>query len=172
MNMNTKRLVIFLACSCLLLTACSSSSSSSSSSPAVTQAEGKAKIGPCGGITVAQAASILHVAPADIAGPQHFSTFSCVYRSHKDFYTSMTFNVYVEASATLAQRKLAADKDGLAFLSPIVAVGHLGDEAWRAPDPRVRRLLMRKGRVWLDVVTPGDEAAQRKVAEIVLEHLP
>lgn len=143
----------------LLLAACSSSSSS--------QAPASAKIGPCGGLTVAQAAAILHIPVADVKGPQHFSTFSCVYRSRKDFYTSMTFNVYVEPSAAQAQRKLDAVKDGLAYLSPIDPVDHLGDGAWRAPDSRVRRLLMRKGNVWLDVVTPGDQASQVRIAEIV-----
>jgi hypothetical protein len=113
----------------------------------------------------------LHVAPTDVVGPQHLSTFTCIYRSRKDFYTSMTFNVYVEPSAAQAARKLAALRDGLADLSPIQAVDHLGDEAWRAPDPRVRRLLMRKGNVWLDVVTPGDGTSQVAVAKIVLAHL-
>lgn len=150
--------------------ACSSSSTSTSAASASSSSAGM-KAGPCGGLGAAQAASILHIAPADVAGPQHLSTFSCVYRSSQDFYTSLTFNVYVEPSAAQARRKLAALKDGLANLSPIVAVDHLGDEAWRAPDSRVRRLLMRKGNVWLDVVTPGDEASQLRVARIVLANL-
>jgi hypothetical protein len=163
-DMNARYFIVALACWALLLAACSSSTPPSTSSAVDTA-------GPCGGLTPVQAASILHVPPADAAGPQHLSTFSCVYRSRKDFYTSLTFNVYVEASADQARRKLAALKDGLADLSPIVAVDHLGDEAWRAPDSRVRRLLVRKDNVWLDVVTPGDEASQRKVARIVLAHI-
>jgi len=166
MNMNAKRLVTFLAGACLLLGACSPSTP-----PATSGAQPGAGIGPCGGLGPAQAAAILHIAPGDVAGPQHLSTFSCIYRSRKDFYTSLTFNVYVEPSAGQAARKLAALKDGLANLSPIQAVDHLGDEAWRAPDPRVKRLLMRKGNVWLDVVTPGDEVSQVQVARIVLAHL-
>lgn len=127
--------------------------------------------GPCGGLDAAQAATILHRAPGALSGPRHLASFTCVYRARDDFYTSLTFNVYVEPSAAQAARKLAAVKDGLAGLSPLRAVGRLGDEAWRAPDPRVRRLLMRKGNVWLDVVTPGDEASQVAVARIVLAHL-
>lgn len=158
--MNARYFTVALAGLGLLLAACSPSTPPAASAAADT-------IGPCGGLTAVQAASILHVPSADVAGPQHLSTFSCVYRSRKDFYTSMTFNVYVEPSAAQAQRKLDADKDGLAYLSPINAVDHLGDEAWRAPDSRVRRLLMRKRNVWLDVVTPGDQASQVRIAEIV-----
>ena len=165
MAMITKPLVDILAVACLLLGACSQSASpSTGSSP-------EAGVGPCGGLGVAQAASILHIPPTDVSGPQHLSSFTCIYRSRKDFYTSLTYNVYVEPSAGQAARKLEALKEGLADLSPIQAVDHLGDEAWRAPDPRVRRLLMRKGNVWLDVVTPGDQASQVAVAKIVLAHL-
>lgn len=165
MAMITKPLVDILAVACLLLGACSQSASpSTGSSP-------EAGVGPCGGLGVAQAASILHIPPNDVSGPQHLSSFTCIYRSRKDFYTSLTYNVYVEPSAGQAARKLEALKEGLADLSPIQAVDHLGDEAWRAPDPRVRRLLMRKGNVWLDVVTPGDQSSQVAVAKIVLAHL-
>ncbi len=162
--MNTRFVIGTLAGWALVLAACSPSTSPGASAAAATT-------GPCGGLTAAQAAAILHVPPADVAGPQHLSTFSCVYRSRQDFYTSLTYNVYVEPSAAQAVQELAAVRDGLANLSPIKAVDGLGDEAWRAPDSRVRRLLMRKDNVWLDVVTPGDEASQRKVASIVLAHI-
>lgn len=132
----------------------------------------QAKVDPCGGVTAGNAAAILQIAPADVKGPTHLKTFSCVYRSKSDFYKSVTFNVYQEDSAAEAARKLAADKEGLAYLSPIKALDKLGDEAYRAPDSRVRRLLVRKGPVWIDVTTPGDEASQRRIAQIVLKHLP
>ncbi|MEJ2760521.1 MAG: hypothetical protein P8126_02985 [Gammaproteobacteria bacterium] len=171
--MNSKSLVFTLVWACLLLAACSQSSSSGAASSADTPAAASSAetAGPCGGITASQAASILKIAPADVAGPQHLSTFSCVYRSRKDFYTSMTFNVYVEPSATQAHRKLNTQMEGLGNLSKIVAVDHLGDEAWRAPDPRVGRLMARKDNVWLDVVTPSDAVSQVRIARIVLAHV-
>ncbi len=138
---------------------------------AVSAQAGAPQPGPCGGLTAADAAAILQVPVADVAGPQHLSTFSCVYRSRQDFYKSLTFNVYVEQSAAEAGKKLDAVKGDLAVLSPVGAVKNLGDEAWRAPDPRVQRLLMRKGAIWIDVVTPGDEVSQKKIVQIVLMHL-
>ena len=109
----------FLAALLAGLAACSPSSPTASSSTMTA--------GPCGGLTAAQAASILRISTTDVAGPQHLSTFSCVYRSRKDFYTSMTFNVYVEPSVAQAKQKLEALKEGLADLSPIKAVDHLGE---------------------------------------------
>ena len=94
-----------------------------------------------------------------------------MYRAKDDFYKSVSFNVYPEDSAPEAARKLEAEKEGLAVLSPVKALDKLGDEAYRLPDPRVKRLLMRKGRVWLDVTTPGDEARQKRIAQIVLKNL-
>jgi hypothetical protein len=132
----------------------------------------QAKVDPCGGLTAADAASILKIASADVKGPLHFKAFSCVYRAKDDFYKNVSFNVYPEASAARAARKLQSEKEGFAFLSPIKALDKLGDEAYRAPDSRVKRLLVRKGRVWVDVTTPGDEASQRRIAQIVLKHLP
>lgn len=143
-----------------------------SKAPPAAAPASRAEVDPCGGLTAADAASILKIAPGDVKGPQHLKSFSCVYRSKSDFYKSVTFNVYEQESVAEAAHKLAADKEGLAFLSPIKALDKLGDEAYRAPDSRVRRLLMRKGRVWLDVTTPGDEASQRRIAQIVLKHLP
>jgi hypothetical protein len=147
----------------LLAGGCSKASSSSAT---------KAKVDPCGGLSAADVASILKIAPADVKGPQHFKEFSCVYRAKDDFYKSVKFNVYPEDSAAQAAHKLQSEKEGFAFLSPIKPIDKLGDEAYRAPDPRVKRLLMRKGRVWVDVTTPGDEAAQKRIAQIVLKHLP
>ena len=105
-------------------------------------------------------------------GGLHFKAFSCVYRAKDDFYKSVKFNVYPEDSAAQAAHKLQSEKEGFAFLSPIKALDKLGDEAYRAPDSRVRRLLVRKGQVWIDVTTPGDETSQRRIAQIVLKHLP
>lgn len=144
----------------------------SKSAPPPAPAASRAKVGPCGGLSAADASSILGVAASDVKGPQHFKEFSCVYRAKDDFYKSVSFNVYPEDSAAQAARKLEAEKEGLAVLSPIKALDKLGDEAYRAPDPRVKRLLVRKGRVWVDVTTPGEEAAQQRIAQIVLKHLP
>ena len=169
--MNMTRCIFALVCVSLLLTACSRSSSTKAekSEPAtLAQASSVETAGPCGGITAEQVASILKIAPADVSGPQHLSTFSCVYRSSKDFYTSMTFNVYVEPSAAQAHDKLNSQMQGLGVLSKIVAVDNLGDEAWRAPDPRVGRLMARKDNVWVDIVTPGDQTSQEQMARIVL----
>jgi hypothetical protein len=158
-----------LARSCLAI-ALLAGGCSKASPPA--SAASQARVDPCGGISAADAASILGVAASDVKGPQHFKDISCVYRAKDDFYKSVSFNVYPQASAAEAARKLEAEKEGLAVLSPVKALDKLGDEAYRLPDPRVKRLLMRKGRVWLDVTTPGAEAAQIRIAQIVLKHLP
>jgi len=128
-------------------------------------------VGPCGGVKAADAAAILQIPASDVDGPHTSKVFSCLYRSSKDAFTRLSFNVYTADTPAAAAQALASERDGFKFLSGIQPLDNLGDEAYRAPDPRVRRLLVRKGRVWLDVVTPGDEAAQRKVAKIVLEHL-
>ncbi|MEJ2345198.1 MAG: hypothetical protein P8076_05285 [Gammaproteobacteria bacterium] len=129
-------------------------------------------VDPCGGLKSAAAAAILNIPVGDVQGPQTSTVFSCLYRSKSHPFMTLTFNVYAEASDAAAQRALDNDKQGLAVLSPITPLARLGDEAYRAPDPRVRRLLMRKGRVWIDIVTPGDQASQQRIARIVLEHLP
>lgn len=163
--MNVRWFAAVAICLGLLLAACSKSQAPSASTTSAV------KLGPCGGLDAAQAAAILHIPASAVTGPQQLRTFSCIYRSRKDYYKSITFNVYVEKSAAVAQRNLDKLKDGLAVLSKIVAVGGLGDAAWRAPDSRVRRLLARKGAVWIDIVTPGDEASQVHIARIVLGHL-
>lgn len=128
-------------------------------------------VGPCGGVTPTDAATILKVPLSDVIGPKSYKTFSCVYRSKRHPYRQVTFNIYVADSPAQAAQALASLKEGLGFLSPIKAVPKLGDEAYRAPDPRVRRMLMRKGRVWVDVLAPGDAASQLRIVQIVLEHL-
>jgi len=165
-----RRLARPLACSSLALAlfAGGCSKAPPTSAPAASQV----KVNPCGGLSAADAASILKIAPADVKGPLHFKEFSCVYRAKDDFFKNISFNVYSQASAAEAAQKLEADKEGLAFLSPIKTLDKLGDEAYRAPDSRVRRLLVRKGPVWFDVTTPGDEASQHRIAQIVLKHLP
>ena len=111
--------------------------------PASAPAAGQVKVDPCGGLSAADVASILKIAPADVKGPQHFKEFSCVYRAKDDFYKSVKFNVYPEDSAAQAAHKLQSEKQGFAFLSPIKAIDKL-----------------------------GDEAAQKRIAQIVLKHLP
>jgi len=131
-----------------------------------------ASFDPCGGVKPEDAASILKVPLADIDGPKTLKTFTCYYHSKRHPYTTLSFNLYAEASAAKAVHDLDSIKEGLAFLSTIKAVKNLGDEAYRAPDSRARRLLMRKGRYLLDVTTPGDAAAQLRITRIVLAHLP
>lgn len=130
------------------------------------------RVDPCGGLKPGAAAAILNVPVGDVQGPQTSTVFSCIYRSKSHPFVTLTFNVYAQASDAAARRALDNDKQGLAVLSPITPLVRLGDEAYRAPDPRVRRLLMRKGRFWIDVVTPGDQGSQQRIARIVLEHLP
>jgi hypothetical protein len=139
--------------------------------PHATKAAAGPAVGPCGGVKAADAAAILHIPASDVDGPHTSKVFSCLFRSRKDAFTTLSFNVYTADTPAAAAQDLASEKDGFTFLSKIQPLANLGDEAYRAPDPRVGRLLMRKGRVWLDVITPGDEASQRKVAEIVLAHL-
>jgi len=170
MNVNAKILCIILAGACVSLAACSSSSSSSSSSsPATSEAE--LTTGPCGGLTLEQAAAIMHLAPADVKGPLHQQEITCLYRSRKNFYDQLFFSVYVEPSAMVAAKKLNNWKEGMAFLSPVKAVDGLGDEAWYFPDHRVRRLIMRKGNVILEETAPHDKASQIQIAKIVLAHI-
>lgn len=129
-------------------------------------------VDPCGGVSPAQAASILQIPLADVVGPAHLKTFSCSYHSDKNSFASLDFNVYAAHSADAAGSKLKAMKEDLGFLSPSLAVAGLGDEAWYFPDSRARRLLVRKGTVWLDVTTPGDKASQMRIARIVVKNLP
>lgn len=174
MILKSKLLANMTIASCLLCAGCSGSQSPQAEGP--TQATGTAMqaaaVDPCGGVTPAQAASILHISANDIVGPAHLDTFSCSYHSGRKTYTSLDFNLCVTPSSAMAANKLDAMKENLGFLSSAVTVPDLGDEAWYFPDPRVRRLLMRKDAVWLDVTTPGDKASQLQIARIVLTHLP
>lgn len=161
-----KAIYLSTAVSLLLLAACFSSSSGSASS------EVEATTGPCGGITLAQAAVILHLAPADVNGPlPQQENNACVYRSRKVFWKQVFFTIYVEPSSAVAKQKLENWKEGFAVLSPVNAVDGLGDEAWHFPDHRVGRLLMRKDNVVLDVLQPHDKATQIQMAKIVLAHI-
>jgi len=130
------------------------------------------KIDPCGGLTVADAAAILKIPVKDLRGPRSNRIFSCSYGSRSRRLLTLNFSIYVEASPAKAQRALDALRQSLAVLSPIIVVDQLGDEAYRAPDPRVGQLLLRKGSVWVDIVTPSNGASQRRIARIVSAHLP
>ncbi len=169
-----RKLVANIAIACCLLSA----GCSGSQSPQVPGSQQAARttttssVDPCGGVSPAQAASILQIPSADVVGPTHFKTFSCSYHSDKNSFASLNFNLYATPSAAAAGSRLNAIKENLGFLSPSVAVADLGDEAWYFPDSRARRLLMRKGSVWLDVTTPGDKASQIRIARIVAENLP
>lgn len=125
----------------------------------------------CAGLTAEQAAAILGLAPADLVGPQHLETFTCRFHGRSDPFKTLSFNAYTESSAAEAARKMDSEEEGFAFLSKIDTLQDLGDEAWRAPDSRARRLVFRKGATWVDIVTPGDSAAQVRIARIVLAHL-
>ena len=146
-------------------------SGQAASAPAENAAAGKAPADGCAGLTREQAASILGLAPTDLVGPAHLETFTCRFHGKSDPYTTLSFNVYVEASEAEAERKMDEQEDGFTFLSSIDTLPGLGDMAWRAPDSRVRRLMVRKGATWVDIVTPGDSAAQVRIAHIVLGHL-
>ncbi len=132
----------------------------------------QSKIDPCGGLTVTEAAAILKIPVKDLREPQSNRIFSCSYGSRSRRLLTLNFSIYVEDSPARAQRALDALRQSLAVLSPIIVVDQLGDEAYRAPDPRVGQLLMRKGRVWVDVVTPSDGVSQQRIAQIVSAHLP
>ena len=132
----------------------------------------QSKVDPCGGLTAADAAAILKVPAKDLQGPRSNRTYSCSYWSKSHHRVTLNFSLYTEASPAKAVYALDALKQRLAVLSPIIVLKQLGDEAYRVPDPRIGQLLMRKGRVWIEVVTPSDGASQRRIAQIVSEHLP
>lgn len=147
------------------------SSGEASSAPATKTAASNTPADGCAGLTREQAASILGLAPGDLVGPEHLQTFTCRFHGRSDPYTTLTFNVYTESSAAEAASKMGEQEEGFTFLSSIDTLPGLGDLAWRAPDSRVRRLMVRKGATWVDIVTPGDSAAQVRIARIVLGHI-
>lgn len=163
------------------LTACqpAGGGKTAASKPAAASA-GAFTSGPCGGLTAADAAAILHISPADLQKPQITKNpevegaHNCSYRDSKNMFKSVGFQLAVEKSDAAATHDMNIEQQNFSTFATVSELKNLGDEAqryvWRGAGP-APRLLMRKGNVWLDVMQPEDEASQTKIAGIVLKHI-
>ncbi len=173
--------IILAAVLTAALTACqpAGGGKTSASQPAAAPAGGFTS-GPCGGLTAADAAAILHIPPADVQAPRITKNpevegaHNCSYRDAKNLFKSVGFQLAVEKSDAAAMHDMNVEKQNFSTLATVVPLKNLGDEAqryvWRGDGP-APRLLMRKGNVWLDVMQPEDEPSQTKIAGIVLKHI-
>lgn len=139
---------------------------------AVPARAGESAPGPCGGLTAAEAAAIMHVPRTYVQGPLTTRDISCSYRDTANIFKGVSFNLTVQESAAAASQAMDHERDNLTVDDSVVAVKNLGDEAWRLSGQYlIPRMLVRAGNVWLEILKPEDEATQLRIARLVLKHL-
>ena len=127
---------------------------------------------PCLGIGIKEASMYLNVPPSRL---QKVSTpvmpERCVIRSTNNFFKAICFSVYRENSIAEASKRLNEVMKGLKMLSPVENIKGLGDEAYYFPDERLKRMLIRKKNIFIDISMPKDNKIQEKLGKDLLSRL-
>lgn len=130
----------------------------------------------CGGLDEADAAALLEV-PVEEVQKKILESMDnlCSLRSTKSLQKTISFVVRTEDSAEEAEAELTQLGTSMGTAVPPEPVAGLGDDAvWLGERGPVvlKRLLVRRGNVWIDVVSaPGDLDGARKVAEAILQKM-
>jgi hypothetical protein len=132
---------------------------------------------PCAGLSDGEAAALLGTPAGDVErselGPMVGG--GCSLKSRSQMTKSIVFVLHREGSLAAGRAAFEQQKAGFEAVVPAREVAGLGDEAawFGSREPVVlKRLLVRKGNVWLDVVAaPDDLAGSQKVAQVVLRKL-
>ena len=122
---------------------------------------------PCGGMTLDSAAEILGEKAESVNYSYSEELKTCSYSV--TLFTSIRYSVYSETDPSTAQSEMAAVVDGLKVLVPCNAVDNLGDAAMYCSGDTAERLLVRKGKSWIDIRTPKGLEAMTRVARQVLQ---
>ncbi|MGE4561151.1 MAG: hypothetical protein AB7E77_13190 [Desulfobulbus sp.] len=122
---------------------------------------------PCGGMSLEKAAAILGCPVGEVR--HRFSEEFHTCNFSKDLLHAINYALYREKDADSAQRSIEKVAEGLRLLVACKPVEGLDDAAFSCDGDRAKRLLVRKGPVWVDVISPADFKQKRQVAEAVLE---
>lgn len=122
---------------------------------------------PCGGMTKAKAAAILGCAAEEVQHRSSEELQTCSFS--KDLFTSVHYALYHEKDEKSAQQSMGKIVSGLEMLVECTVVEGIGDAAVSCAGERAKRLLVRKGAVLVDVISPADLEQKKQVAAGVLE---
>lgn len=122
---------------------------------------------PCGGMTKEKAASILGIPAEELEYNFSDQMHTCSFR--KGWRHSINYALYEEKNAEAAKRSMNEVATGLQVLVKCSKVDGIGDAAISCHGERAKRLLVRKGATWVDIITPADIKQKKQVARTVLQ---
>lgn len=120
----------------------------------------------CGGMTVDKAADILGVSAQELEYRYSEMMHTCSF--NKGWLTSVSFALYREKDEKTAQYAVKEVMDGLEILVECRQLDGIGDFAASCHGDKAKRLLVRKGPAWVDVLSPGEPEQKVQVAREVL----
>ncbi len=121
----------------------------------------------CGAMTKEKAALILGCPASEIQSRSSAELHTCSFS--KDLLHSISYALYREKDADSAQKSMEDVAQGLQMLVSCEPVEGVYDAGFSCDGDRAKRLLVRKGANWVDVLAPADFEQKRKVAAAVLE---
>lgn len=121
---------------------------------------------PCGAMTIERAAKILGVPAEELRHQASEQMKTCSFS--KDIRTMISFALYQENDADSAVRSMQKLGSNLQILVNCTKFEGLGDDAVSCDGERAKRLLVRQGATWVDVLSPRDPDQKIEVARMVL----
>lgn len=122
---------------------------------------------PCGSMTKDKAATILDVPAQELEYKYSEQLRTCSFS--KGWRHSISYVLYDEKSADNAIKEMEKVASGLQMLVECKQIEGAGEQAISCHGDRAKRLLVRQGATWVDVLTPGDLNQKLEVAKGVLE---
>ncbi|PIE60540.1 MAG: hypothetical protein CSA31_01300 [Desulfobulbus propionicus] len=108
---------------------------------------------PCGGMTKESAAEILGVTAEDIQYSYSEELRLCRYQAA--FSKTISYAMYAATDQATAQAEMMKVAEGLKFLVACEPVASVAEAAIYCHGKNAERLLVREGKVWLDIHTPS-----------------
>ncbi|MGD9950265.1 MAG: hypothetical protein AB7U29_17575 [Desulfobulbus sp.] len=121
----------------------------------------------CGAMTKDKAAVILGCSVGEVQHRSSEELHTCSFS--KDLLHSVHYALYQEKDADSAQKAMTEVAQGLQMLVVCEPVEGLGDAGFSCDGDRAKRLLVRKGSAWVDVISPADFEQKKMVATAVFE---
>jgi hypothetical protein len=143
----------------------------------------KGDTGGCDGISIEEAAVILGKSPDDLLKSSNDGLVSpddirkktykvppctCRIKSKSDYLKSVNYIIYIYNDPGRARDDFDTMRTDFKVVAKVDDTPGLGDQAFRAVNSHLERMVALKGGVLIDVLTPGDFARQKRVVELVL----
>ncbi len=138
----------------------------------------------CTAITLEKAAVILSVPPEDLlksssemmVSPEDLQKktykihpYTCRIRSKSNFLKSINYIIYVYNDPGQARLDFDQMRYHYKIVSKVDDVPGIGDEAFRADDQHLQRMVAIKGGVVIDILNPKEFSLQKRVISLILE---